>query len=127
MTIETKKEKESGFMNNIFENNKEAMLTAGQLELGRLGLSAARDIAKTIVPPYLVGYLDNPVANIILANCAKFIVQNFEVANKTFVIKVVDAMLISSYQEALRSFNLDKIAKEFIDKISKNFPVEPTK
>lgn len=88
------------------EQNKEAALVAAKMEAGRVLNKQIIKQLKPHVPLLLRGYLDTPLAPVILANAAALLGNH---TGNAKVQKISELMLLAAADTTVQSFNLDKI------------------
>lgn len=115
------KKEEGTFMSRLkntalatVEQNKEVAIIAAKMEAGRVLNKQVIKQIKPHVPMLLRGYLDTPLAPVILANAAAMLGNHTE--NKR-VQKVAELMLLAAADTTVQSFNLDKIIDDVLSNI----------
>ena len=105
--------KKEAFMSKIkttalttVEQNKEAALVAAKMEAGRVLNKQIIKQIKPHVPLLLRGYLDTPLAPVILANATALLGNH---TGNSKVQKISELMLLAAADTTVQSFNLDKI------------------
>lgn len=101
--------KKEAFMSKIkttVEQNKEAALVAAKMEAGRILNKQIIKQIKSHVPVLLRGYLDTPLAPVILANATALLGNH---TGNAKVQKISELMLLAAADTTVQSFNLDKI------------------
>ena len=93
------------------EQNKEALIIASKMEAGKILTKQVLKQVKPHVPMLLRGYLDTPLAPVILANAIAILGNHTE--NKR-VQQVAELMLLSAASETVGAFNLDKIIDDIL-------------
>lgn len=88
------------------EQNKEAALVATKMEAGRVLNKQIIKQLKSHVPVLLRGYLDTPLAPVILANATALLGNH---TGNAKVQKISELMLLAAADTTVQSFNLDKI------------------
>lgn len=88
------------------EQNKEAAFVAAKMEAGRVLNKQIIKQLKPHVPVLLRGYLDTPLAPVILANAAALLGNH---TGNSKVQKISELMLLAAADNTVQSFNLDKI------------------
>lgn len=88
------------------EQNKEAALVAAKMEAGRVINKQIIKQLKPHVPLLLRGYLDTPLAPVILANATALLGNH---TGNSKVQKISELMLLAAADTTVQSFNLDKI------------------
>lgn len=88
------------------EQNKEAALVAAKMEAGRVLNKQIIKQLKSHVPLLLRGYLDTPLAPVILANTTALVGNH---TGNARVQKISELMLLAAADTTVQSFNLDKI------------------
>ena len=88
------------------EQNKEAALVAAKMEAGRVLNKQIIKQLKPHVPLLLRGYLDTPLAPVILANATALLGNH---TGNAKVQKISELMLLAAADTTVQSFNLDKI------------------
>lgn len=88
------------------EQNKEAALVAAKMEAGRVLNKQIIKQLKSHVPVLLRGYLDTPLAPVILANATALLGNH---TGNAKVQKISELMLLAAADTTVQSFNLDKI------------------
>ena len=86
--------------------NKEAAIIASKMEAGRILNKQVLKQAAKHVPFWAKGYLDSPLAPIIIANAAAMLGNH---TGNTKVQKLSELMLLAAADTTVQSFNLDKI------------------
>lgn len=86
--------------------NKEAAIIASKMEAGRILNKQVLKQAAKHVPFWAKGYLDSPLAPIIIANAAVMLGNH---TGNTKVQKLSELMLLAAADTTVQSFNLDKI------------------
>lgn len=101
--------KKETFMSKVkitIEQNKEAALVAAKMEAGRVLNKQIIKQLKPHVPLLFRGYLDTPLAPVILANATALLGNHIGNAK---VQKISELMLLAAADITVQSFNLDKI------------------
>lgn len=88
------------------EQNKEVALIAAKMEAGRVLNKQIIKQLKPHVPVLLRGYLDTPLAPVILANATALLGNH---TGNAKVQKISELMLLAAADTTVQSFNLDKI------------------
>lgn len=88
------------------EQNKEAALVAAKMEAGRVLNKQIIKQLKSHVPLLFRGYLDTPLAPVILANATALLGNH---TGNAKVQKISELMLLAAADTTVQSFNLDKI------------------
>ena len=96
------------------EQNKEVAIIAAKMEAGRVLNKQVIKQIRPHIPMLLRGYLDTPLAPVILANAAAMLGNHTE--NKR-VQKVAELMLLAAADTTVQSFNLDKIIDDVLSNI----------
>lgn len=113
---ETKKEKSKMELQfnakDIMEQNKDAFLVAAKIEVGEIAVQQVTKIVKKQLPPFVRGYADLPIFEIVLANMVVMAIRQFCPENDKALI-IADAMLLSSMQKQIKEFNIPKMVEEF--------------
>jgi len=118
--IKSIKEEES-FMSKLkstalttVEQNKEAAIIAAKMEAGRIITKQVIKQAAKHVPFWAKGYLDTPLAPVILANAVAMLGNH---TGNPKVQKVAEFMLLAAADTTVQSFNLDKIIDDVLSGI----------
>lgn len=88
------------------DQNKEAAIIASKMEAGRILNKQVLKQLKSHVPVLLRGYLDTPLAPVILANATALLGNH---TGNAKVQKISELMLLAAADVTVQSFNLDKI------------------
>lgn len=113
--------KEESFMSKLkataittIDQNKEAAIIAAKMEAGRvINKQVIKHVAKH-VPFWAKGYLDTPLAPVVLANAVAMLGNH---TNNAKVQKVSELMLLAAADVTVQSFNLDKIIDDVLSGI----------
>lgn len=100
----------------VMDQNKAAMVTAAKIEIGNVAVKQAVKVVKSQMPIMVKGYMDLPVAEIIVANLVVMGIKQFAPDNEKAAI-VADAMLIAAMQTQLKDFNIQKMVDDFVNGI----------
>ena len=100
----------------VMDQNKAAMVTAAKIEIGNVAVKQAVKVVKSQMPLMVKGYMDLPVAEIIVANLVVMGIKQFAPDNEKAAI-VADAMLIAAMQTQLKDFNIQKMVDDFVNGI----------
>ena len=100
-------------MTKVAQMNKIHAEGAAFLEAGRIANNKLTKLAKSKVPLMARGYVDTPVGKVILANAMAVAVDHFKGDNKV-LNQLAQAMLVSAYQEAIASFDIEGLIDEFV-------------
>lgn len=110
--------KEESFMSKLkatalttVEQNKEAAIIAAKMEAGRIITKQVIKQAAKHVPFWAKGYLDTPLAPVILANGVAMLGNH---TGNPKVQKVAEFMLLAAADTTVQSFNLDKIIDDVL-------------
>lgn len=93
------------------EQNKEAAIIAAKMEAGRIITKQVIKQAAKHVPFWAKGYLDTPLAPVILANGVAMLGNH---TGNPKVQKVAEFMLLAAADTTVQSFNLDKIIDDVL-------------
>lgn len=101
--------KETGLQ--ILDQNKQAAIIAGKMEAGRILTKQVLKQIKPHLPIFVKGYLDTPLAPVIVANLVAAVGNHTQ--NKR-VQQVSELMLLAAADATVQSFNLDKIIDDVL-------------
>ena len=95
--------------------NKEAGLNAAKLKVGKTAINLAIKMVKPKMPVGTKGFIDHPIAGIVLANAAKMAVE--QMAGDNLKAKAITkAMLTYSYFELIDKIDLEGMLEEITAK-----------
>jgi len=113
--------KEESFMSKLkataittIDQNKEAAIIAAKMEAGRVINKQVIKQAAKHVPFWAKGYLDTPLAPVVLANAVAMLGNH---TGNAKVQKVSELMLLAAADVTVQSFNLDKIIDDVLSGI----------
>lgn len=113
--------KEETFMSKLkatalttVDQNKEAAIIAAKMEAGRVINKQVIKQAAKHVPFWAKGYLDTPLAPVVLANAVAMLGNH---TGNAKVQKVSELMLLAAADVTVQSFNLDKIIDDVLSGI----------
>lgn len=113
--------KEGTFMSKLkatalttVDQNKEAAIIAAKMEAGRVINKQVIKQAAKHVPFWAKGYLDTPLAPVVLANAVAMLGNH---TGNAKVQKVSELMLLAAADVTVQSFNLDKIIDDVLSGI----------
>jgi hypothetical protein len=113
--------KEETFMSKLkaialttVDQNKEAAIIAAKMEAGRVINKQVIKQAAKHVPFWAKGYLDTPLAPVVLANAVAMLGNH---TGNAKVQKVAELMLLAAADVTVQSFNLDKIIDDVLSGI----------
>lgn len=93
------------------DQNKQAAIIAGKMEAGRILNKQVIKQIKPHIPMFVRGYLDTPLAPVIVANLVAAIGNHTQ--NRR-VQQVSELMLLAAADTTVQSFNLDKIIDDVL-------------
>ena len=96
--------------------NKEAMVLAAKLEVGKV---ATAQLKKVVIPklPYMArGYADSPLFDIALANVVGIALREYALGNEKAQI-VSEAMIQSAAVEMMSSFDLNGMIDDMLENV----------
>lgn len=93
------------------DQNKKAAIIAGKMEAGRILNKQVLKQIKPHIPMFVRGYLDTPLAPVIVANLVAAIGNHTQ--NKK-VQQVSELLLLAAADATVQSFNLDKIIDDVL-------------
>ena len=93
------------------DQNKQAAIIAGKMEAGRILNKQVLKQIKPHIPMFVRGYLDTPLAPVIVANLVAAVGNHTQ--NKR-VQQVSELMLLAAADATVQSFNLDKIIDDVL-------------
>lgn len=93
------------------DQNKQAAIIAGKMEAGRILNKQVLKQIKPHVPMFVRGYLDTPLAPVVVANLVAAVGNHTQ--NKR-VQQVSELMLLAAADATVQSFNLDKIIDDVL-------------
>lgn len=115
--------KEGKIMNKVtkiatetVEINKEAMVLAAKLEVGKVATAQLRKVVKPKLPMMVRGYADSPLFDIVLANAVGVALREYASENKKAQI-VSEAMIQSAAVEMMSSFDLNGMIDEMLENV----------
>jgi hypothetical protein len=113
-TSTTTTEKKRGLFSNIAKKNGNAFKTGVKLEAAGTALVAVSSVvAKSgILPKPLVGYLNSPLANIIIANTVAMLGVQL---NNPRITAIADVCLDEAYRQAVSSLEIKKFVEDMLD------------
>ena len=92
-------------------DNKQALIIAGKMEAGRVLNKQVLKQIKPHIPMFVRGYLDTPLAPVIVANLVAAVGNHTQ--NKR-VQQVAELMLLAAADTTVQSFNIDKIIDDVL-------------
>lgn len=93
------------------DQNKQAAIIAGKMEAGRILTKQVLKQIKPHIPMFVRGYLDTPLAPVVVANLVAAVGNHTQ--NKR-VQQVSELMLLAAADATVQSFNLDKIIDDVL-------------
>lgn len=93
------------------DQNKQAAIIAGKMEAGRILNKQVLKQIKPHIPMFVRGYLDTPLAPVIVANLVAAVGNHTQ--NKK-VQQVSELLLLAAADATVQSFNLDKIIDDVL-------------
>ena len=109
-------------INNVIDSNVKSAKTGATVAMGK---ALNRVVKERLAPqlPFMVrGYADHVLADVVIANVAQFVVDNFVSNPKAKV--AANAMMDAAMIDFMASFNLDQIVSDVLD--SANFDLPST-
>lgn len=98
---------------SIVKTNLSLATSAATLEAGRIAISLVAKKSKTKMPILVGAYLDTPIGKLVLANLAQMAQQHFRPEDSRLET-LTNAMIVSSYQEFIQSFDIEGFLDELL-------------
>lgn len=98
---------------DVVSKNKEAAVQAGYLEAGSIANVQMAKLTGKMLPLVLRGYADTPLGMIVSANVAQLAIEKLRPDQKQLK-KLTEAMVVSAYQELIKTVNIDGMIEEFL-------------
>lgn len=103
----------NSILNNLVEINKANATAAAYLEAGKIANNQLVKILKPKTPMVVRGYLDSPVAKLVVANLMNMAVTQFKPDN-TQLNQLSQAMICQAYQDVLGQIDIESFLEDFL-------------
>ena len=102
----------------LLDQNKQNAIIAAQIETGKIVLSNFKKVVKPVLPMFVRGFVDHPLADFIIANLAKAVVLTVPTlaSNKSLTF-AVDSALLAASTEPVAKLGLPKLIEEKLDQV----------
>lgn len=97
----------------MIETNKVSAVRTAKLELGKSANKLVLAKVKTQLPPFIKGYAESPIAELIVGNIVAGLLIQFAPNNKKANI-LSDAMIAAGVQVAVEQFDVPGLVKELL-------------
>lgn len=96
--------------------NKEAILLAAKLEVGKVATAQLKKVVRPKLPMLMRGYADSPLFDIVLANAVGVALREYASENEKAQI-VSEAMIQSAAVEMMSSFDLNGMIDDMLESV----------
>lgn len=107
----------------VMNKNNDAAQIAAKITAGKSLNSVALKKVRPMLPMVARGYVDSPLANIVLANIVNFLVLNFA-ENNNKAVWISEAMMTAAMTDFFDGFDIEALISEIIDSASIVLPEE---
>lgn len=113
LSVKENNTKETNMFDKLINTNKIVAGNAAFMEAGRMANNQLAKVAASKAPMFARGYVDTPVGKLVIANLAAVIAAQYR-PNDPKLAKLANAMMQSAYVEAIQSFKIEDMIKEFL-------------
>ena len=106
---------QENIMKDLTRSNKNAITTATKHTAGKTAITVVRAALKKTkaVPLFARGYLDHPLADVLIANFINIMAQKF--AKDPRITEIADYAMDAAYVNVIDSFNIQEMIANFIE------------
>ncbi len=101
---------------NAVQINKEALILAAKLEVGKVAIAQLKKVVTPKLPYPVRGYADSPLFNIVLANAVGITLREYAQGNEKAQI-VSEAMIQSAAVEMMSSFDINGMINDMLENV----------